>query len=292
MRLDEFIITVFCWVTQELETVTDGVKLRTRGFAPRLSDSEVITMERVGELLGYAGDEAIWKYFRQHWAVWFPGLGNRTTFLRQAANLWWVKQPLQERLVTDLGARTADCHIIDGFPITMCNPARASRSRVLKYGYCAAKEEHYCGLKANLLIDLRRTVVGITLPAAHVDERESAYDLVSVIAGLLLGDKGFSRPPFNVDGDVLGIDLQTSLCKNMIERRPRGWLPLLQRLRQRVEAMISQREQRVGLAKTRTHDVWHLTYQVTQKLLAHTLGIWLNLHQGREPLELDSLVAA
>jgi hypothetical protein len=50
--------------------------------------------------------------------------------------------------------------------------------------------------------------------------------------------------------------------------------------------MISQREQRVGLAKTWTHDVWHLTYQVTQKLLAHTLGIWLNLHQGREPLEL------
>src|SRR5512143_1345038 len=143
MRLDEFIITVFCWVAQELETVTDGVKLRTRGFSPRLSDSEVITMELVGEFLGYAGDEAIWKYFKQHWVVWFPGLGDRTTFLRQAANRWWVKQPLQERLVTDLGARTADCHIIDGFPITMCNPARASRSRVLKYGYCAAKEEHY-----------------------------------------------------------------------------------------------------------------------------------------------------
>jgi hypothetical protein len=48
-------------VTQGVETVTDEVKLRTRGFAPRLSDSEVITMELVGEFLGYAGDEAIWK---------------------------------------------------------------------------------------------------------------------------------------------------------------------------------------------------------------------------------------
>ena len=218
MPLDEFIITVFCWVTQEVETVTDGVKLRTRGFAPRLSDSEVIAMEPVGEFLGYAGDKAIWKYFKQHWAAWFPGLGDRTIFMRQATNLWWVKQQLQERLVADLGARTADCHLIDGFPITVCKLARASRNRVLKaeaaYSYCAAKDEHYYGLKANLLIDLRGVVVGITITAANVDERDSAYDLVSVIAGLLLGDKGFIRPQFKADCEALGIDLQTPLRKN------------------------------------------------------------------------------
>jgi hypothetical protein len=228
--------------------------------------------------------------------VWFPGLGDRTTFLRQAANLWWVKQQLQERLVAALGARTADCHIIDGFPITVCKLARASRSRVLKaeaeYGYCAAKDEHYYGLKANLLIDLRGVVVGITLTAANVDERDSAYDLVSVIEGLLLGDKGFIRPQFKADCEALGIDLQTPLSKNMKERRPRWWLKLLRRLRKRVETVISQLEQRFGLAKTRARDVWHLTNQVTRKLLAHTFGIWLNLHQGREPLELDGLVAA
>ena len=296
MPLDEFIITVFCWVTQGVETVTDGVKLRTRGFAPRLSDSEVITMELVGEFLGYEGDEAIWKYFKQHWAAWFPGLGDRTTFMRQAANLWWVTQQLQDRLVAALGARTADCHIIDGFPITVCKLARASRSRVLKadaeYGYCAAKDEHYYGLKANLLIDLRGVVVGITITAANVDERDSAYDLVSVIEGVLLGDKGFIRPQFKADCEALGIDLPTPLRKNMKERRPRWWLKLLRRLRKRVETVISQLEQRFGLAKTRARDVWHLTNQVTRKLLAHTLGIWLNLHQGREPLELDGLVAA
>ena len=62
MPIDEFIITVFCWVEPGFEKVTEGVKLRTRGFAPRLSDREVITMELVGEFLGYEGDEAIWKY--------------------------------------------------------------------------------------------------------------------------------------------------------------------------------------------------------------------------------------
>ena len=48
----------------------------------------------------------------------------------------------------------------------------------------------------------------------------------------------------------------------------------------------------MGLAKTRARDAWHLTNQVTRKLLAYTAGVWLNLRQGREPLDLDGLLAA
>jgi len=296
MPIDECIITVFCWVDNELKKVTAGVKLRTRGFAPHLSDSEVITMELVGEFCGYDGDEAIWQYFKRHWRAWFPELGDRTTFVRQAANLWRLKQVFQERLVTELGARTADCHIIDGFPIAVCKLARAPRSRVLTaeadYGYCAAKGEYYYGLKANLLIDLRGIVVGMTITAANVDERDSAYDLVSVIEGLLLGDKGFIRPQFKADCEALGIDLQTPLRQNMTERRPRWWLKLLRRVRKRVETVISQLEQGFGLATTRARDAWHLTNQVTRKLLAHTVGVWLNIQQGREPLQVDGVITA
>lgn len=105
MLLDELIITVFCGVETVFEEVTAGIKLRACGFAPRLSDSEVIALEIVGEVLGHDGDEAIWSYFKRHWAAWFPGLGDRGTFVRQAANLWRIKPWLHERLVTGWGAR-------------------------------------------------------------------------------------------------------------------------------------------------------------------------------------------
>jgi hypothetical protein len=50
--------------------------------------------------------------------------------VRQAANLWRIKPLLHERLIADLGARTADGHIIDSFPIAVGKRARAVRSHV------------------------------------------------------------------------------------------------------------------------------------------------------------------
>lgn len=81
--IDEFIIAVFCCVADLMK----GQKIRSRGFAPALSDSEVITMEIVAEYLGIDSDKGIWQYFHQHWFSWFPQMTSRSTFVRQAANL-------------------------------------------------------------------------------------------------------------------------------------------------------------------------------------------------------------
>ncbi len=147
-------------------------------------------------------------------------------------------------------------------------------------------------MKAHLLIDLRGVAVGVTITPANVDERDAAHDVLPALEGLVLGDKGYIRPQFKADCEALGIDLQTPVRRNMQEGRPRWWLKLLQRVRKRIETVIGQLEQRFGLAKTRARDVWHLTNQVTRKLLAHTVGVGLNLHQGRKPLDLDGLLAA
>jgi hypothetical protein len=42
-------------------------KVRTKGFEPALSDSEVMTMEIVAEYQGIETDVGIWQYFREHY---------------------------------------------------------------------------------------------------------------------------------------------------------------------------------------------------------------------------------
>jgi len=71
MSVEDFIIYVYCCVEDTCRTIVDQL-LRSRGFMPKLSDAEVITMEIVGEFMGKDQDKGIWRYFRNHWHDWFP----------------------------------------------------------------------------------------------------------------------------------------------------------------------------------------------------------------------------
>ena len=52
MDLHTFIITVFCIIDDITEDICSSVRLRQRGPAPTLADSEALTIEVVGEYLG------------------------------------------------------------------------------------------------------------------------------------------------------------------------------------------------------------------------------------------------
>jgi len=136
-------------------------RLRPRGFAPQLTDSEVITMEGVGEFLGLDTDVGIWKYFGRHGGD-------------QAA------------------------------------PSSATADR----------------------------------------------------------GGGGDRP------DSLG-----------------GWLPDADVCGRRVEIVIGQISEQFHFAKIRARDVWRLTRRLTRKILAHTLGIFMNRQLDRSDLQFEGLIA-
>lgn len=93
-----------------------------------------------------------------------------------------------------MGVFTDSLHIADGFPVPVCHFRRANFSRVFEgeatYGYCASKAETYYGFKGNLLINSDGIITEITLSQAHVDERESLWDLVNGVHGMIIANKG------------------------------------------------------------------------------------------------------
>lgn len=166
--IEEFIIAVFCCVDELLSEVTKGQRLRSRGFEPSLSDSKVITMEVLGEFQGIEADKGIWQYFRRHcWLSLFPQLKSRSSFVRQAANLWQYKQRLQQQLAQQIGAFDDELHIVDGMPISLCCFTRAPRCQSFQgqanYGYCAAKDETFYGFRGHLLLSSAGIITGFAL---------------------------------------------------------------------------------------------------------------------------------
>lgn len=286
MSLENFIIWVFCWVDDVFSSLFQNIRLRSRGFAPKLSDAEVITMEVVGEFLGLDTDKGIWAYFRDHWQDWFPGLGSRANFAKQAANLWAIKQHLQKHLAVLLGATQKPVHIIDGFPIPVCGFKRAHGSSNFKdvadFGYCAAKSETYYGFKGHLLIDEAGVISGFVMTPASGSEREAAWELTDSISGWLLGDKGYLGVEFAQDMRKEGIELIAPVRSNMNDPIPKEARNLFNAKRRLIETVIGQLAGHFSIEKCWARDMWHLSSRLARKLLAHTLGVWINFKQGKD----------
>jgi hypothetical protein len=294
MSIEDFIITVFCIIDDELEKTLNGGKLRKRGRKPGLTDSEVLTMEIVGEFLGIDTDKGIWTYFKTHWNHFFPEIPDRSNFVKQAANLHVIKRLLQERLAAALGAYTDTLHIADGLPMPVCRFARAHFSKVFKgratYGYCAAKQERYYGFKGHLIINSVGVVSAATFAQAHIDERDVCPELIEKFRGMLLGDKGYIRPMLQKFLENIGVYLQTPLRGNMQEDRPKGFLNWLMSTRRLVETVIGQLTERFHIERIRARDVWHQASRFWRKLLAHTVCVRVNIERGNEPLQFEKLV--
>jgi hypothetical protein len=294
MSISDFIITVFCIIDDELKKLLNGEQLRQRGRYPMLTDSEVITMEIVGEYLGRDCDKSIWEYFKNHWNHFFPRIPDRTNFVRQAANLHIVKRMLQERFALVLGGYADNLHMIDGLPMPVCKFARAYFSRVFKgdasYGYCATKKEHYYGFRGHLVINSSGVITAATVAAANIDERDVCPELVEKIQGLLLGDKGFLRPLLQEELKIKGLHLQTPLRDNMHENRPKEFLKWMKGSRRLIETVIGQLAERFNIERVRARDLWHHASRFWRKLLAHTVCVKINIDVGNEPLQFERLV--
>lgn len=294
VSVEDFIIAVYCLVDNELKIVLKGTQVRRRGFKPKLSDSEVITMDIVGEFLGHDTDVGIWRYFKNHWFAWFPGIGSRVNYAKQSANLWVLKQKIYNKLLAQTGALTDRLHMADGFPMPVCHFKRAGFSRIFKgaaaYGYCASKSETYYGFKGNLVISSEGVITGITVAPANIDERESLWDVIDNIEGLLIADKGLIGEDYQEQIRANSqVNLQTPTRNNMKDVRGKDcnrWITSTRRL---VETVIGQLAEQFNIEKIRARDLWHLTGRVTRKVLAHTVGIIINKINGGPALQFERL---
>lgn len=127
MDITTFLISVFCMIDDWLK----DRPIRQRGPKPRLADSEVLTMEVIGEFLGINTDVGLFTFFRRYYGAWFPTLHqvDRTTFTHQAANLWVIKEQLFEYL-SQMVPHDPLISIVDSFPMPVCHFARANSCRI------------------------------------------------------------------------------------------------------------------------------------------------------------------
>jgi hypothetical protein len=296
--LEEFMIAVYCLIDEllrELHAHPDWSRVRRRGPAPILADAEVLTMEAVGEFLGLDQDTAIYRYFRQEHPGWFPALGriHRTTFVRQAANLWVVKEQVWGRLLERLPHDpTLSC--VDSVPTPVCRFGRAytcSRFRgQAAFGRDPGSKATIYGFRHHLRICWPGVVAALSIAPANVHDRDLVPELVEGAVGQVLGDRNYWDPKLTAELVPAGIALRAPFKKRATDPDPLG-SRLLTRVRWRIETVAAQLVERYHLKRLWARDTWHLTSRVLRKILSHTIAVCLCLERGYPPLQFARLLA-
>src|SRR3982751_527471 len=251
MDLETLIVAVFCLVDDFVRDLCRECRLRQRGPAPVLADSEVLTVEIVGEFLGLDTDSGLHASSGRHFGHLFPGLRtvHRTTFLRQAANLWAVKLALWRRLLAMAGHDPA-VTLVDSMPVPVCRFARAHRCRAFRglaaFGYDPVAHQTYYGLRLHLLVAWPGVITAATLAPANEADRAVAPQLLAGLTGWALGDKGYWSPALRAEFAPGGLDLIAP---------PRGksagaarWLV---QARRRIETVLGQLAERYHAKRVR-----------------------------------------
>ncbi len=296
MDLERFTLAVLCLIDEllaELRADPDWRRVRQRGPAPVLTDAEVLTMEVVGEFLGYDQDVAIYHYFRREHPDWFPALQvHRTTFARHAANLWVVKEQVWQRLL-DRVPHDPALSFVDSVPVPVCRFGRAYHCRRFRgqaaFGRDPGSKATVYGFRDHLRIAWPGVVRALSSAPANVHDTDLVPELVEGATGQVLGDRNYWDPKLTAELAPAGITLRAPFKQRATDPDPAG-SRVLTRMRWRIETVAAQLVERFHLKRTWARDAWHLTSRTLRKVLSHTIAVFLCLEQGYPPLSFAKLL--
>jgi hypothetical protein len=289
--LNTFIIAVFCLVDDQLK----GRRIRQRGPTPKLSDAEVLTIEIVGEFLSIDTDKGIYLFFRRHYGEWFPALSevHRTTFARQAANLWKLKECLWQEILP-LAPHDSTFALCDSMPLPACLFARAYRCRRFRgeaaFGKDTLLKQTFYGFRMHARVCWPGVITRFSVAPANAHELCVLPEIAEGTSGLLVGDRNYHSPKTKEDLLAeMGIELVAPYSSKKRDPTPRK-SAFLSRFRYRIDTVFSQLVERYCVKRVWARDLWHLTSRLLRKTLSHTVAFLLNHRAGNQPLQLAKLL--
>jgi hypothetical protein len=296
MSLDELIITVFCRVDEAVKQVMNELevtRLRRSGPRPKLSDSEALTLEVVGAFLKLSEDQQIYAYFRRHYGHFFPALLqiHRTTFVRQAANLWKLKERVWQALLEQ--EAQPSYVIVDSLPLPVCRFARAPYSERFRgeaaFGYDWVARQTFYGFRLHALVDPNGLIQSVCLAPAEEAEGDALEEMTQEKVGRVLGDRNYWMPERQRRLLQRGIKVVAPYKHKTKDPNP-DWSRALSPMRYRIETVFGQLTDRYRVKQVWAKQRWQLISRLLRCVLSHTLMFLINRSLGRSPLQLAQLL--
>lgn len=279
-------------MTAELETlVVAAYVFATSLSIPRpgpvglITDQELIALAVAQAVTGLSSDRQFLGMVRRLLPGWFSHLPDQTQFNRRLRRLTPHITSVQ-LMVAELIAE-GRVRLVDGTLISCANyPGCAKHSDFAPdaaYGYCPSKSRFVWGMRLVVICDRKGVPVGYDLAGPKTgQERESAISLATAHPGsLLFADGGFWGAEYQSTMKLIDIQLITP-NKHKLGQRPPSEIAKAG-IRLIIESVFSNLKRQMRMEEHLAKTLPGLAQRIAQRLLALTLGIYLNIHAGRPP---------
>jgi hypothetical protein len=268
------------------------------GPAPRLSDSELVTIALYQELIGEPREDHFFRLHQEQLRRYFPGLNERSRYNRRKRDLWSVILAVRISLQIVLDALLLEeTAAIDSAPVPCVGYKRAKPASdfggTAAYGVCSSKAMKYFGCKLHSVVSLTGVIMGWVLTAANSYDNQPVVELLDSFSHhlkRLLGDGAYNDPALqNFLEQYRSVELLAPTKVNQQPVRSKQAQQQLNRLRLICETVNAQLQEQLHLSKHYAKSIWGLMTRMAAKVTAHSVGMMVNLALGRPPLHLASL---
>lgn len=279
-------------MTAELETLVVAAYVFATSLAiprpgPRglITDHELIALAVAQAVTGLASDRQFLGVIRRLLPGWFSHLPEQTQFNRRLRRL--TPQITRVQLMVAELIAEGQVRLVDGTLISCANyPGCAKRSEFAPdgaYGYCPSKSRFVWGMRLVVICDRKGVPVGYDLAGPKTgQERESAFRLAGAHPhSLLLADGGFWGAEYRRTMELIDVQLITP-AKHKLGQRPRSEVAKA-RIRLVIESVFANLKRQMRLEEHLAKTLPGLAQRIVQRLLALTLGIYINFLTGRPP---------
>src|SRR5438477_3067741 len=232
--------------------------LERPGPAPRLSDSEVITIALYQELIGEPREDHFFRLHQASLRTFFPGLNERSRYNRRKRDLWGVILAVRISLQVVLDAlEMEETAVIDSAPVPCVGYKRAKHATdfagTAEYGVCSSKALMYFGLKLHSVVSLTGVVMGFVLTGASHYDNQAVVELLDSFAHhlrRLLGDGAYNDAALQTFLErYRSLELLAPTKVNQQPARSQSAQRQLNRLRLICETVNAQLQEQLHLSK-------------------------------------------
>lgn len=270
-------------------------EFRHPGPESEFSDSEVMALAIVAELIEMDEEKAFLKYVRRNHSHLFPKLPHRTRYNRRRRQLAGALNEIRRRVLWCLPVNLASYCLIDSLPVPVVAFHRAPQTQHwlgwADFGRVASKKQTIFGFKLHFLVTEQGVIIDFVLAAAsHHDVTLAEQILMPYHNLVVIGDKGY------IDDLTHSLLLQrnnltvlTPKRCNQKDQLPKVVARCLNQARQMIETIGAQLSGQFNIEVNKAKRMSGLLARLCAKLAAHTIGIYLNYLLGLPHLNLKHL---